>query len=92
VSERALRECCKKHLGTGPSSYRRLRATQQVYLSLRSGTPDAASVSEVARRYGFRELGRLAANYRVLYGELPSVTLRRGLGRDTLRVQRRGRE
>jgi AraC-like DNA-binding protein len=92
VSERALRECCKKHLGMGPSSYRRLRAMQQVYRSLRSGTPDAASVSEVARRYGFRELGRLAANYRVLYGELPSVTLRRGLGRDTLRVQRRGRE
>jgi AraC-like DNA-binding protein len=92
VSERSLRECCKKHLGMGPSSYRRLRAMQQVYRSLRSGTPDAASVSEVARRHGFRELGRLAANYRVLYGELPSVTLRRCLGRDTLRLQRRGRE
>jgi AraC-like DNA-binding protein len=92
VSERSLRECCKKHLGMGPSSYRRLRAMQQVHRSLRSGTPDAASVSEVARRYGFRQLGRLAANYRVLYGELPSVTLRRGLGRDTLRLQRRGRE
>jgi AraC-like DNA-binding protein len=79
VSERSLRECCKKHLGMGPSSYRRLRAIQQVYRALRNGSSDAASVSEVARRHGFRDLGRLAANYRDLYGELPSATLRRSL-------------
>ena len=79
VSERSLRDCCKKHLGMGPSSYRRLRAMQQVYRALRSGASDAASVSEVARRYGFRSLGRLAATYRVLYGERPSATLRRSL-------------
>ena len=82
VSERSLRECCKKQLGMGPSGYRRLRAMQQVYRALRSATPDGASVSEVARRYGFRDLGRLAAAYRVLYGELPSATLRRSLHRE----------
>jgi AraC-like DNA-binding protein len=91
VSERSLRGCCKKHLGMGPSRYRYLRAMQRVYRTLRSGTPGAASVSEVAMRHGFRDLGRLAANYRALYGELPSATLRRGLGRDTLRLHR-GRE
>jgi AraC-like DNA-binding protein len=77
VSDRLLRECCKKHLGIGPSSYRRLRAMQQVHRALRGGTPDAASVSEIGRRYGFSGLGRLAGNYRALYGELPSATLRR---------------
>jgi AraC-like DNA-binding protein len=77
VSDRLLRECCKKHLGMGPSRYRRLRGMQQVHRALRSGTPDIASVSEVARRHGFRGLGRLAANYRALYGERPSATLRR---------------
>ena len=77
VSERMLRDCCKKHLGVGPSGYRRLRAMQQVYRALRNGAPDALSVSEVARRHGFHDLGRLAATYRVLYGELPSGTLRR---------------
>ena len=66
VSERMLRDCCKKHLGVGPSGYRRLRAMQQVYRALRNGAPDALSVSEVARRHGFRDLVRLAATYRVL--------------------------
>ena len=82
ISERLLRDCCKKYLSMGPSRYRQLRAMQQVYRALRSGTPDAASVAQVARRHGFRDLGRLAATYRALYGELPSATLRRGLGRE----------
>jgi len=77
ASERLLRACCKKHLTMGPSSYRRLRAMQQMYRTLRSGSPDASSVAEVARRHGFNGLGRLATNYRALYGELPSATLRR---------------
>jgi AraC-like DNA-binding protein len=91
VSQRSLGECCKKYLGMGPSAYRRLRAMQQVYRALRNGTADGASVSEVARRHGFRQLGRLAADYCALYGELPSATLRRGLGQDTLRLPRRVR-
>ena len=79
VSDRLLRECCRKQLGMGPSSYRRLRAMQQLYRTLRSGTPDTLSISEIARRHGFGGLGRLAASYRAVYGELPSTTLRRGL-------------
>ena len=82
VSDRLLRECCRKHLGMGPSRYRRLRGMQQVHRALRSGTPDATSVFEVARRNGFQALGRLAADYRALYGELPSATLRRALGQE----------
>jgi AraC-like DNA-binding protein len=79
VSERLLRDCCKQHLGMGPSSYRRLRAIQEVHRALRRVTIDTARVSEVARQHGFRGLGRLAADYRGLYGELPSATLRRSL-------------
>jgi AraC-like DNA-binding protein len=78
VSDRMLRSCCEEQLGVSPSSYLRLRRMQQVHRALRSGKPDAASVAEVARRYGMRDLGRFAASYRALYGELPSATLRRG--------------
>jgi len=81
VSERSLRECCKRQLGMGPSSYRRLRAMQKVHRALWSGTPGTGSVSEVARKHGFGSLGRFATRYRALYGELPSTTLRRDPGR-----------
>src|SRR5215472_2957209 len=77
VSQRMLRECCNKHLGMDLSRYRRLRGMQRAHRALRYENPDTASVSTVARRYGFRDLGRFAVNYRVRYGELPSATLRR---------------
>src|SRR5262249_52693524 len=43
----------------------------------RDGGRDPTSISAIARRFGFGELGRFAATYRALYGELPSGTLRR---------------
>jgi len=79
VSERTLRGVCAEHLGMSPTSYLRLRRMHSVHDTLRSGAPEAASVSEVARRYGFGHLGRFSADYRALFGELPSATLRRGL-------------
>jgi AraC-like DNA-binding protein len=78
VPDRILRSVCEEQLGVSPSSYLRLRRMQQVHRALRSGNPDMAGVEEVARRYGVRDLGRFAAKYRGLYGELPSATLRRG--------------
>ena len=79
TSHRMLRECCKTHLGMGPERYRRLRGMLLVHRALRSGSPDTPSVSELARRYGLRDLSRFGANYRALYGELPSATSRDAL-------------
>jgi AraC-like DNA-binding protein len=76
VSERLLRECCKLHLGMSPTDYRRRCAMQRVYRELRRGNSQALTVAEVAKRNGFNALGRLSRNYRALYGELPSATLR----------------
>jgi AraC-like DNA-binding protein len=80
VSERTLRICCEEQLGMGPTEYVRRGRMQLVYRALGNGNPGAVSISAVARRYGFRGLGRFAANYRALFGELPSATLRRGSG------------
>jgi AraC-like DNA-binding protein len=77
VSERHLRDCSRAHLGTSPSHYRHRRAMQRVNRALRSADPTAASVSEIAATHGFRDFGRFAGRYRAIYGELPSVTLRR---------------
>jgi AraC-like DNA-binding protein len=77
VSHHILREFCKKHLGISPSHYRRLRGMQLAHRTLRDANPGTASISAVASRYGFRDPGRFAVNYRALYGETPSATSRR---------------
>ena len=84
ISPRMLRDFCKKNLGMGPSRYRRLRGMQRARRALRHENPEVASVSAVARRYGFRDLVRFATNYRALYGESPSATLRRPFGKADL--------
>jgi AraC-like DNA-binding protein len=91
ISDRLLRACCKEHLGMGPNRYVRLHRMQQVHRALQSGNIDTASVSEIAERHGFRDPGRFATNYRAVYGEVPSATLRRNSPRTTvLSLRRRG--
>ena len=77
VGERTLRSCCAEFLGIGPGRYILLRRLREVRRSLREADPDTASVSELARRYGFTQLGRFAEAYRSAFGETPSTTLRR---------------
>jgi len=57
--------------------YARLHRMQRVHGTLRGGNPKATKIAEVAERHGFRDPGRFASNYRAVYGELPSATLRR---------------
>jgi AraC family ethanolamine operon transcriptional activator len=78
VSPRTLRICCDEQLGMSPTEFLRRRRMQLVNRALRNGGSDAASTSAVAQRYGFHGLGRFAADYRALFGEPPSATLRRG--------------
>ena len=78
VSAQTLRLSCEEQLGMGPAEYVYRRRMQLAHGELRHGNHDTATISAVARTYGFRGLGRFAAGYRALYGELPSATLRRG--------------
>lgn len=81
VSGRTLRMRCHEHLGMAPNRYMRLRRMQLVARALRGSDPATASVAQIATQYGFGEAGRFASAYRARFGELPSVTLRRGAGR-----------
>lgn len=60
-----------------PKRYLVLRRLHQVQRALRAAAPEAATVTEVAMRYGFWQLGRFAVEYRARFGEPPSATLRR---------------
>jgi AraC family ethanolamine operon transcriptional activator len=89
VSTQTLRLCCEVQLGMGPVEYVRRRRMHLAYRALRTGSPDGGNISTIARRYGFRSLGHFITNYRALFGELPSATLRRardgGMARLALR-------
>jgi AraC-like DNA-binding protein len=61
-----------------PTTYGRLRRLNLVRATLRRADPATVTVAEVARRYGFSELGRFATTYRSVFGEVPSTTLRTG--------------
>jgi AraC-like DNA-binding protein len=77
VPERTLRVCCAEFLGMGPVRYLRLRRLARVRAALRHADPATANVSDIARRHGFLQLGRFAAQYRAVFGEVPSTTLQR---------------
>lgn len=76
VPERTLRVCCTEILGISPTRYHLLRRLNMARSALRCADPETASVSEIARNHQFLELGRFAAAYRAVFGEMPSSTLR----------------
>ena len=77
VPERTLRACCAEFLGMSPNRYLRLRRLNKVHAALLRADPATTSVSTLATRQGFSQLGRFAVLYRTVFGETPSTTLRR---------------
>ena len=77
VAERTLRACCTEFLGLSPTRYILLRRLNMARSALRRADPSTASVAEIARSFQFSELGRFAVTYRRIFGEMPSVTLRK---------------
>ena len=77
VCERTLRSSCVRHLGMGPVRYLSLRRMHLAHRALVVADKTKQTVAEIATRVGFWELGRFAVEYRALFGETPSASLRR---------------
>ena len=77
VPERSLRDGFNRYLGVSPRQYMQLRALHKAHSRLASGSPEETTVARVATDLGIWDLGRFAARYRRVFGELPSATLRR---------------
>jgi len=77
VSRRTLSYCCQEFLGMAPKRYFFLRRIYMVRRALRQAERNLTTVTEIATRYGFWEFGRFSVQYKALFGETPSATLRR---------------
>ncbi len=76
VPQRTLNSCCHESLGMSPKRYLLLRRMQLARQALRQGAPGTSTVTDIAARFGFWNFGRFAVEYRALFGEKPSETLR----------------
>jgi AraC family ethanolamine operon transcriptional activator len=76
VAERTLRTTFEEYFGVGPMKYLKLRSLHQARKVLKRSDPSATSVTEIAVGPGIFELGRFARDYKLLFDELPSETLR----------------
>lgn len=74
ISLRAFQNAFRTATGTSPMAYVRAVRLERAHGELRLGPP-GATVSQIARRWGFVHLGRFACAYEQCYGQLPSVTL-----------------
>ena len=79
LPRRTLQRAFTETLGVGPARYLTLKRLTAVRSALRGSDPEAITVTNVALRYGFWELGRFATDYRRVFGERPSETLTRGM-------------
>jgi AraC family transcriptional regulator, ethanolamine operon transcriptional activator len=77
VSERTLRDAFLNYFGVPPVQYLNRRTLHHIRKALLGADPTAATVAEIATQFGVWQFGRLARDYRFLFGELPSETLRR---------------
>jgi AraC family ethanolamine operon transcriptional activator len=76
VSDRTLRDAFQRYFRVAPVRYLNRRTLHQVRSALKAADPTVATVTGIATQFGVWELGRFARDYRVLFGELPSETLR----------------
>ena len=75
VSERVLELGFKENLGIPPQKYIRWNRMNRLHRELRASRRGDTTVTEMANRWGFHELGRTAVEYKQLFGESPSESL-----------------
>jgi transcriptional regulator GlxA family with amidase domain len=75
VSERSLHYAFRDVLGQTPMAYYRHKRLNAVRRLLKQAGSLQTTVAEVGRAWGFWHTGQFAADYRRLFGEIPSTTL-----------------
>ena len=76
-SQRSLYYAFQECYGVPPMQYLKILRLNGVYRKLQSTEPTKTRVTEVATDWGFWHLGQFSRDYRNMFGESPSTTLRR---------------
>lgn len=76
ISRRMLNYCFLEVFGTNPVQYLRTLRLNGVRRELRECSGSTTAIRDIASNWGFWHLSRFAGEYRELFGELPSDTLR----------------
>jgi AraC-like DNA-binding protein len=77
LSVRALQAGFQRQVGMAPMAYLRLVRLRRAHAVLKATDPSGTTVRAVAVGLGLLHQGRFAADYRAVFGETPSETLRR---------------
>jgi len=77
VSERTLQYAFLEHYGVSPKTYLKNYRLNGLRRELWNSDTGTTRINDVASLWGFWHMGQLAADYRKLFGELPSETLKR---------------
>lgn len=76
VSERTLRNIFREYFGVGPIRLLKVRQLREIRGALLAADASEQTVTQIATRFGVWDFSLFARNYRALYGEAPSITLR----------------
>ena len=77
IGMRSLQREFRKCYDMTPKAYLQVQRLNDVYRELHGASPETTRIIDVASRQGFWHMSQLAADYRRLFGELPSATLNR---------------
>jgi AraC family ethanolamine operon transcriptional activator len=77
VSQRTLEYAFRERLGASPAEFIRRLRLHRARRALLAAQRGDDTVAVIAMTFGFYQLGRFAAEYRTIFGELPSATLAR---------------
>jgi len=77
TSSSSLLRAFRIYRGTSPMKYVKQLRLESAQRELLAGTNGTVRVTDVAMDYGFFQFGRFSADYRRVFGELPSETLAR---------------
>ena len=79
VSRRTLSHAFQQAVGMGPATYLRRMRLGAARSSILQSNGDGKTITEIAINHGFWHFGRIAEQYREMFGESPSETKSRYL-------------